>query len=61
MTVLLNTTINSTVGLDLFTTKFNTDGDYLWSKAATGITSEYGNEIVNTSNGNVAVIGKRKS
>jgi hypothetical protein len=49
--------IAGTSGLDLFTAKFNTNGDCLWAKTATGQASEYGNEIVTTLNGNVAVIG----
>ena len=57
MTLMPNTTITSTGGLDLFTAKFNTNGDCLWAKTAIGTSSEYGNEIVATFNGNVAVIG----
>ena len=57
MTLLPNTTLSSTGGFDLFTAKFNTNGDCVWAKTATGTSSEYGNEIVTTFNGNVAVIG----
>jgi len=57
MTLQPNTTLSSTGGFDLFTAKFNTNGDCLWAKTATGTSSEYGNEIVTTFNGNVAVIG----
>lgn len=52
-----NTTITSTGGFDLFTAKFNTNGDCLWAKTATGNGSEYGNEIVSTVSGHVTVIG----
>ena len=57
MTLQPNTTLSSTGGFDLFTAKFNTNGDCLWAKTSTGTASEYGNEIVATFNGNVAVIG----
>lgn len=57
MTLLPNITISSTGGLDLFTAKFNTNGDCLWARAATGLASEYGNEIVVGDNNNVCVIG----
>ncbi|MBX3043790.1 MAG: SBBP repeat-containing protein [Ignavibacteriae bacterium] len=43
--------------MDLFTAKFDTLGNCIWAKSATGYSSEYGNEIVTTANGNVAVIG----
>lgn len=57
MTLQPNTTLSSTGGFDLFTAKFNTNGDCLWAKTSTGTASEYGNEIVATFNGNVTVIG----
>ncbi len=57
MTLMPNTTITSSGGLDLFTAKFNTNGDCLWAKTATGLASEYGNEIVIGDNNNICVIG----
>ena len=57
MTLMPNTIITSTGGLDLFTAKFNTNGDCLWAKTATGLASDYGNEIVVGDNNNICVIG----
>ncbi|HAD32907.1 MAG TPA: hypothetical protein DCF44_00095 [Chitinophagaceae bacterium] len=57
MTLMPNITITSTGGLDLFTAKFNTNGDCLWAKTATGLTSDYGNEIVVGDNNNICVVG----
>lgn len=57
MTLMPNITITSTGGLDLFTAKFNTNGDCLWAKTATGLASDYGNEIVVGDNNNICVVG----
>ncbi len=57
MTLIPNTVIASTGGFDLFTAKFNTNGDCLWAKTATGLASEYGNEIVVGDNNNICVVG----
>jgi hypothetical protein len=59
MTLMPNTTITSTGGIDLFTAKFNTNSDCLWAKTGTGLASEYGNEIVVGDNINVCVIGNK--
>lgn len=57
MTIQPDITLNSTGGLDHFAAQFDPDGNCLWAATASGTASEYGNEIVVTSNGNSVVIG----
>jgi hypothetical protein len=49
--------LSSTGQMDVFTAKFDTNGNCIWAKTATGTESDYGNEIVVTNNSNVSIIG----
>lgn len=46
---------------DIYLIKIDPDGDTLWSKTYGGINSEYGNSVIQTSDGGFAVVGETRS